>query len=409
MLRRKKNLDFPLPWVYNGSMLKKRYLTEYVVEDLAEKMVFVGGPRQVGKTTMATGIVSGFFNTAAYFNWDNQEDRKNIMNSNWPGNAEILILDEIHKYKKWKTLVKGEYDKLKEKYKFLITGSARLDVYRRGGDSLQGRYHYYRMHPFSLAELVNKKNKVEIMGEIPLAHNDYQGELDILSEFGGFPEPLVKQNQRQLRRWHGEKIERLFREDIRDLEQVRDLHSMKLLSDILPERVGSLFSINSVREDLEVSHRAVTNWLNILESLYYHFRLYPYTGKTIRSLKKEPKLFLWDWSEVPEPGARFENLIASHLLKWVHFTSDYEGYKIELYFLRDADKREVDFLVVLDKKPWFAVEVKLSQANVSPALYYFKEKLKIPYVYQVVKTPGVDRLMDGVRVISAGRFLAALV
>jgi predicted AAA+ superfamily ATPase len=306
-------------------MLKKRYLTEYVVEDLAEKMVFVGGPRQVGKTTLATGIVAGFFNNAAYFNWDNRKDRKNIMNSNWPGNAEILILDEIHKYKKWKTLVKGEYDKLKEKYKFLITGSARLDVYRRGGDSLQGRYHYYRMHPFSLAELVNKKNKVEIMGEISLANNDYQGELDILSEFGGFPEPLVKQDKRQLRRWHGEKIERLFREDIRDMEQVRDLHSMKLLSDILPERVGSLFSINSVREDLDVSHRAVTNWLNILESLYYHFRLYPYTGKTIRSLKKEPKLFLWDWSEVPEPGARFENLIASHLLKWVHFTSDYEG------------------------------------------------------------------------------------
>lgn len=384
-------------------------MTEYVKEDLAEKMVFVGGPRQVGKTTWATGILSGCFNNTAYFNWDNKQDRKNIMASNWPGNAEILILDEIHKFKKWKTLVKGEYDKLKAKYKFLITGSARLDVYRRGGDSLQGRYHYYRMHPFSLAELLNKRNKIEIMGELVIADNEYPNELDILFEFGGFPEPLVRQDKRLLRRWHKEKSERLFREDVRDMEQVRDLASMKLLSDILPDRVGSLLSVNSVREDLDVSHRAVTNWLNILESLYYHFRVYPYAGSTIRSLKKEPKLFLWDWSEVPEPGARFENLIASHLLKWVHFLCDNEGYKAELYFIRDVDKREVDFLVVLDKKPWFAVEVKLAHANVSPALYYFKEKLKIPYLYQVVKTPGVDRLIDGVRVISASRFLSALV
>jgi len=409
LLTRKKILDFHLPRVYNTTMLKKRYLTDYVVADLAEKMVFVGGPRQIGKTTLATGIVSGYFNNAAYFNWDNKQDRKNIMNSNWPGNAEIIILDEIHKYKKWKTLVKGEYDKLKEKYKFLITGSARLDVYRRGGDSLQGRYHYYRMHPFSLAELLNKKNKVEIMGELAIADNEYTEELDILFEFGGFPEPLVKQDKRLLRRWHKEKNERLFREDVRDMEQVRDLNSMKLLSDILPDRVGSLLSINSIKEDLDVSHRAVTNWLNILESLYYHFRIYPYAGSAIRSLKKEPKLFLWDWSEVSEPGARFENLIASHLLKWVHFLSDNEGYKAELYYIRDVDKREVDFLVVLDKKPWFAVEVKLGHANVSPALYYFKERLKIPYLFQVVKTPGVDRLINGVRVISACRFLSALV
>ena len=390
-------------------MIKNRYLTESIIEDLSEKMVFVGGPRQVGKTTLATGIVSKHFNNFAYFNWDNKQDRKKIMNSDWPGDVEIIILDEIHKYRKWKNLVKGEYDKLKEKFKFLITGSARLDVYRRGGDSLQGRYHYYRMHPFSLVELLNKKNKFEILKEMAIEDKEHTEELDMLFEFGGFPEPLVKQNKRILRRWHNEKMERLFREDIRDMEQVRDLNSMKLLSDILPWRVGSLLSINSIREDLEVSHRAVTNWLNILEALYYHFRLYPYTGKTIRSLKKEPKLFLWDWSEVEEPGARFENMIASHLLKWVHFLYDYEGHKAGLYFLRNVDKKEVDFLVTVDKKPWFAVEVKLSDISVSPSLHYFKERLNIPYLFQVVKRPGVDRLINGVRVISASRFLTALI
>jgi predicted AAA+ superfamily ATPase len=390
-------------------MLKNRYLTEYVHEDLVEKMVFVGGPRQVGKTTFATHIISQYFKNSAYYSWDNKQDRQKIMNSDWPGDADILILDEIHKYRKWKNLVKGEYDKLKEKYKFLITDSARLDVYRKGGDSLQGRYHYYRMHPFSIAELLNKNNRFEIGTELFIENEEHNEELDILFEFGGFPELLVKQNKRLLRRWHNEKIERLFREDIRNMEQIRDLNSMKLLSDILPGKVGSLLSINSIREDLEVSHRAVTNWLNILENLYYHFRLYPYTGELIRSLKKEPKLFLWDWSEVNDPGARFENMIASHLLKWVHFLYDYEGYRAELNFLRNIDKKEVDFLVAVDKKPWLAVEVKLSDTKVSPSLYYFKERLNVPYLFQVVKTPGVDRLSSDIRVISASRFLPALV
>ncbi|UCH94188.1 MAG: ATP-binding protein [Candidatus Aminicenantes bacterium] len=390
-------------------MLKNRYLTEYVLEDLAEKMVFIGGPRQVGKTTLAANIISQYFKNSAYFTWDNKQDRRKIMNSDWPGNADLLILDELHKYRKWKNLVKGEYDKLKEKYKFLITGSARLDVYRKGGDSLQGRYHYYRMHPFSMAELLNKKNRFEIWNEPSIEDEEYNKELETLFEFGGFPEPLAKQNKRFLRRWHNEKVERLFREDIRDMEQIRDLDNMKLLSDMLPEKIGSLLSINAIREDLEVSHRAVTNWLNILEKLYYHFRLYPYTGKLIRSLKKEPKLFLWDWSEVNDPGARFENMIASHLLKWVHFLYDYEGYRTELYFLRNVDKKEVDFFVTVEKKPWLAVEVKLSDTNASPSLYYFKERLNIPYLFQVVKTPGVDRLINGVRVISASRFLPALV
>lgn len=390
-------------------MLKNRYLTEYVVEDLAEKMVFIGGPRQVGKTTLATNIISQYFKNSAYFSWDNKQDRRKIINSDWPGNADLLILDEIHKYRKWKNLVKGEYDKLKEKYKFLVTGSARLDVYRKGGDSLQGRYHYYRMHPFSMAELLNKNNRFEMRNDLSIEDKEHNEELEILFQFGGFPEPLVKQNKRILRRWHNEKVERLFREDIRDMEQIRDLDSMKLLSDLLPEKVGSLLSINAIREDLEVSHRAVTNWLNILEKLYYHFRLYPYTGKLTRSLKKEPKLFLWDWSEVNDPGARFENMIASHLLKWVHFLYDYEGYRAELYFLRNVDKKEVDFFVTVDKKPWLALEVKLSDTRASPSLYFFKERLDIPYLFQVVKPPGVDRLINGVRVISASRFLSALV
>jgi predicted AAA+ superfamily ATPase len=230
----------------------------------------------------------------------------------------------------------------------------------------------------------------------------------LLDRFGGFPEPLLKQNPRILRRWHNEKHARLFREDIRDIEQIRDLSSMQILGDMLPEKVASPLSINSIREDLEVSHRAVSNWLTILESFYYCFRIHPFVGKNYRSLKKEAKLYLWDWSEVSHTGARFENCVASHLLKLVHYLQDYEGHRVGLHYLRSVEKKEVDFLLTIDGVPWFAVETKLKDTNVSPHLLYFKAKLDIPFLYQVVKIPEIDRLVNDVRVVSADRFLAAL-
>lgn len=390
-------------------MQKDRYLTPFIVEDLRDKMVFVGGPRQVGKTTLCRNFVATHFSNHAYFNWDNRTDRKTITASSWPGDTELLILDEFHKYRQWKGLIKGEYDKLKETYKFLVTGSARLDLYRRGSDSLQGRYHYYRLHPFTLGEVEGIAYVSSLQKELPIGKGGHQSTLDALDAFGGFPEPFMKQNTRLLRRWHNEKTERMFREDIQDIEAIRDLGNMKLLSDILPSKVGSLLSLNAIREDLEVSFRAVSHWMDILEAFYYHFRIYPFSGKKIRSLKKEPKLYLWDWSEVEDEAARFENLIASHLLKYVHFLVDYEGHKAELYYLRDVEKREVDFLVTIGGKPWFAVEVKLNDATLSPNIQYFKERLSIPFVYQVVKKSGVDKIEKGARIISAGKFLSGLV
>jgi predicted AAA+ superfamily ATPase len=390
-------------------MLRDRYLTEAVYEDLREKMVFIGGARQVGKTTFAVDLLGKRFKSPAYFNWDNRSDRREIMAARWPGDADLVILDEIHKLRGWKNLVKGEYDKLKDRYRFLVTGSARLDIVRRGGDSLQGRYHYYRLYPFSVAEMRGSANDVKIFEEIPVGQDIPIPEFEALLDFGGFPEPLFHQNARFLRRWHNEKIERMFRDDITSIEQVRDLGRMKFLSDLLPERVGSLFSTNAVREDLEVGFKAVSNWVTILESFYYHFRIRPFVHRWIRSIKKEPKLYLWDWSEVGELGPRFENLIAGHLLKLCHFLYDRDGLKAELSFLRDVDKKEVDFLVTVDRKPWFAVETKLADENVSPDLEYFREKLKIPFAYQVLRKSGIHRLIQGVHVISADRFLAGLV
>jgi hypothetical protein len=390
--------------------MKDRYLAATMLDDLRDrKMVFIGGPRQVGKTTLATGIVGANFKRSVCYNWDNRADRKTISASAWPGDADLIVLDELHKLKKWKSFLKGEYDKLKEKYCFIVSGSARLDVFRKGGDSLQGRYHHYRLHPFSLAELSGQINTHKVREELPIPSANAADMLNELDRFGGFPEPLLKRNERFSRRWHNEKIERLFRDDIADLALIRDLNSMKLLSEMLPARVGSLLSINALRTDLEVSHKAVSHWLDVLETFYYHYRVYPLASKAIRSLKKEPKLYLWDWSELTEPAARFENLVASHLLKFVHYLHDYDGYNCELYFLRDLDQREVDFLVTIDRKPWFAVEVKLSDTSVSPALRLFKRNWGIPYCYQVVRTTGVDVLASDIRVVSADRFLLSLV
>jgi uncharacterized protein len=393
-------------------MLKKRYLELYIVEDLKEKMVFVGGPRQVGKTTLAKLIGEENYSSFEYLNWDSREDQKKILGSRFAADAKLIIFDEIHKYRSWKNYIKGEFDTHKEKFDILVTGSARLDLYRRGGDSLMGRYHYYRLHPFSLAEVIGKTNqKIEILKELKFINNP-QKTTEIFSDlfsFGGFPEPFIKKSLAVLRRFHNERLERLIKEDIRDIEQVRDLSALQVLTIILPEKVGSLLSLNSLREDLSVAHKTISLWMDILERFYYHFRIYPFASSVFRSLRKEPKMYLWDWSQVENDANKLENIVASHLLKFVHLLYDTEGYKAELFFLRDLDGREVDFLVTINKKTWFAVEVKSQDKTVSKNLIYFSTKLNIPYSYQVVGEQGNDYWQSDIRVISADKFLSGLV
>lgn len=393
-------------------MIKKRYLEKFILEDLKEKMVFVAGPRQVGKTTLALNMGDKFFpQRYEYLNWDSREDRKTILKSIFKADCELLIFDEIHKYKNWKGYLKGEYDKYKDRFKMLITGSARLDIYRKGGDSLLGRYYCYRLHPFSLNEILGKMMEWKIFTELKFSNLEKENReaFGILLKFGGFPEPLIKQSEKTLRRWHNQRTDRVIKEDIRDIENVRDLSSLQILVEILPQRVGSLLSLNSLREDLNVTHKTISLWIDILERFYYHFRIYPFMNERIKSLKKEPKLYLWDWSEIIDEAAKFENLVAAHLLKFTHFLADSQGFKTGLYYLRDIEKREVDFLVTVDKEPWFCVEVKLGLKGVPNSLRYFKERLKIPFNYLVVKEEGVDILKDNIRIISASKFLTALV
>jgi hypothetical protein len=229
-----------------------------------------------------------------------------------------------------------------------------------------------------------------------------------LFRYGGFPEPFLAQSDRGLRRWQKEWLDRFFREDVRDLESVQDLSSLELLAELLTERVGSLLSVNALREDLEVSHRAVSHWMEILERLYFIFRIRPFATRTVRALRKMPKAYAWDSSLLKAPGPRFENLVATHLLKLCHFLEDTEGYRTELHFLRDVTGREVDFLVTADRRPWFLVEAKLAGDRIDPSLHYYRRKLVVPWAYQVVFEGSRDFIEEGVRCIPAHRFLAAL-
>ncbi|MCL0096026.1 ATP-binding protein [Thermodesulfovibrionales bacterium] len=392
-------------------LMIKRYLEKFILEDLKEKMVFIAGPRQVGKTTLAQEIGEKFFpNRYLCLNWDNREDRKVIFSSTFSADKDLLIFDEIHKYKDWKNYLKGVYDKHKSRFKILITGSTRLDIYRKGGDSLLGRYYYYRLHPLSLNELSGRGIKFIPFEEPGFLDSGRESKelFNILFHFGGFPEMFTKQSQKALRRWHNERVDRVIKEDIRDIENVRDLSALQVLVELLPDKVGSLFSLNSLREDLGVTHKTISSWVDILERFYCHFRIYPFQSKRIKSLRKEPKIYLWDWSEIKDEGIKFENMIASHLLKYCHLLFDREGHKANLYYLRDIEKREVDFLVAIDNKPWFCVETKSSFKNISTSLKYFKERLKIPYAYEVIKEENIDYIKDDMRIISASKFLTTL-
>jgi predicted AAA+ superfamily ATPase len=347
----------------------KRYLEEDIKEDLKEKMVLLGGPRQVGKTTFAKALLSSLpQDQGLYLNWDVVSHRKTLLKGELTKESRLVVLDELHKYKAWRGLVKGFFDTYKEEKEFLITGSARLDYFRRGGDSLQGRYHYYNLHPLSLLEISTQPKVTD---------------LEHLLTYGGFPEPFLKSNMRHWRRWQQERTKRVLQEDLVSLERVNEITQLDLLTSLLPNKVGSLLSVSNMASDLDVSFSTTDKWIQILERLYYCFRIQAFGFSQIRSAKKEKKLYMWDWSLVENQSARFENIVASNLIKYCDYHKDRNGEKIELRFLRDSNKREIDFVVIKNNKPLFAVECKTGDGQVSSQVQYFSPRLNIPRYYQV--------------------------
>jgi uncharacterized protein len=375
--------------VGSNSSVEARALAAVVEQDLARKMVFVAGPRQVGKTTLARrlpGLGDG------YRNWDIAEHRSSMIAGELPSNS-LWVLDELHKYPRWRNWLKGLWDGRRPGQRILVTGSARLDHYRRGGDSLQGRYHLLRLHPLSFAELGMRS----------------VAELRQLVLLGGFPEPFLSGSQREARRWSREYRTRLVRDEVVDLERVLDLAALELVMTRLPELVGSPLSINALREDLQVAHQTMARWLDVLERVYGIFRLSPFGTPKVRAIKKAQKHYHWDWSVVGDPGARFENVIASHLLKWVHWQQDVEGHDYDLRYFRDTDGREVDFVVVDGRRPILFVEAKLGDDAPSKGLHYLRAKYPTAASWQVSLDGKKDYVTtDGIRVAPAMALLGDL-
>lgn len=356
------------------------------------QMAFIVGPRQVGKTTLARSLEK-HFKESRYFNWDVVKDRTQMLTGQdfieeiYPINVlreqkPLIIFDEIHKYKYWKNYLKGFFDYYKDHFHIVVTGSARLDLYQSSGDSLMGRYFQYRVHPLSVREMSPIKERRALL-ESPYEIED--SEYNALYKYGGFPEPLLQRKDNFYSLWQATRNKQLIYEDIQSVEKINDITLLEVLAELLKSQAGQMLNRTKLSSKVGVTVQTVVRWISALEKFYYCFLIKPWSNNVTRSLIKEPKLYMWDWSVVEDEGAKNENFIASHLLKFAHYWSDLGKYEIGIYYLRDIDKREVDFLVTKEKQPWFTVEAKSSPSKTMKLLEYFHSQLNTDYDLEVVQ------------------------
>lgn len=371
----------------------ERYLEEHIRRDMAKKIVILSGPRQVGKTTLSKQLVPSF----VYLNYDAASDRRMIREEDWPRDVPLIIFDELHKLKNWKSKIKGIFDTDGIPPSLVVTGSARLETARKGGDSLAGRFFAYRLHPLTLKEIVHFLKQPSATA------------LDRMLKLGGFPEPYLQDDETYARRWRRTHLDTLIRGDLLDLERVRDLKSIEILIDLLRTRVGSPTSYSSLAQDLQVSVHTVKHWLEILENLCVIFGVRPYHRNIARSLLKEPKYYFYDTGAVEgDIGARLENTVALALLREMHLLEDTAGSRTALHYLRDRDGHEVDFLVLVDRKPVILAEVKASDDTFAKALWHFGRHMPTTRKVQIVLDLKRAREKEGVSMLSAHVFLAGL-
>ncbi|MGL4824886.1 MAG: ATP-binding protein [Alphaproteobacteria bacterium] len=383
--------------------------------------LFLAGPRQVGKTTLAKHFLKEF-STSFYLNWDNLDHRLLILKGpaavvqqmplqTLSNQKPILCLDEIHKFKEWKIFLKGLIDTYRDDLHTLVTGSSRLDVFHKSGDSLMGRYFLHRIHPLSVHELADPEPREQFLGE---PHNIGNELFDTLLAFGGFPDPFLKAEKRYYRKWQQLRHQQLFQEDIRDLSNIHEISLLEVLAKTLQQQAGQLTNYTTLSKKIRVSDQTIRRWIEVFEALYFCFSLRPWSQNLSRSLLKDPKIYLWDWSLVEDKGQRAENFIASHLLKAVHFWNDNGFGSFELAFLRTKDHKEVDFLVIKDQKPWLMVEVKSSgKEPLSPHLLFFQKQLQASHVFQIaMDLPYVEKdcfSLSKPMIVPAKTFLSQLV
>lgn len=366
---------------------------EQINKDLAKKMVFIVGPRQVGKTWLAKEIGKNFKH-AAYLNYDSAEDRQIIKKESWPQKTDLLILDELHKMKGWKNYLKGVFDTKQSQLKILVTGSARLNTFRQSGDSLAGRFFMHRLLPFSLSEIKDSKK----------ANFD----IDRFLERGGFPEPFLADSNENADRWRKQYFDGLIRTDILDFESVHNFQAIQMVLDLLRRKVGSPISYASIAEDVQISPSTVKKYIEIFESLYIVFRVSPFSKNIARSILKEPKIYFFDTGlVVGDAGAKFENFVAGSLLKHVLGKIDKTGKEFALQYLRTKEDKEVDFALVEDSRIAQLIEVKLADGALSKNLKYFSDKYNLKGV-QVVKELKREKTIGKIDIVSADKYLEDL-
>lgn len=386
-------------------------------------MVFLSGPRQAGKTTFAKRVASSEFTNRAYFNWDLVTDRKKLIENplffeeiqRKDATVPLVIFDEIHKYRKWKNYLKGIYDQFADRYHFLVLGSGRLNVFQRGGDSLAGRYSQFNLWPFTLAELAKCRRAFKEFTKQPLFFSDENSKSaeiwDQLFSLSGYPEPYLSGRETVYRRWSHTYRQQLIREDIRNATEIRNIDEVEVLYSLLPSRVGSPLSLASLSRDLQVSFNTIQKWVKTFESFYLVFLIRPWTKKVSRAITKERKLYLFDYASIPSPAARFENMVALELLRAISNWNDLGLGNFDLYYLRNKEKEEVDFVITQDNQPYLLVETKLSDDKVSKSLLRFQSVLKIPAV-QLVNRPGVCKVISNnqhqILIVNSTRWLPLL-
>ncbi|MBW2116435.1 MAG: ATP-binding protein [Deltaproteobacteria bacterium] len=371
-------------------------------QDLAinKSMIFLAGPRQAGKTTL-TQIISGSFANSLYFNWDIVEHRANFIQKplffeaveRRDSSIPLIILDEIHKYRDWKNYLKGVYDQFHDKYQFLVSGSGRLDLYQKGGDSLAGRYFLFHLWPFTISELGKRNRKIGPFlndpMQITMEHADELKEIwSGLSELSGFPEPYLAGQMTNYRRWSNIYSQQLIREDIRDLTGVKSVLDMETLYLLLPSKAGSPISVPSLARDLKVSYNSVQSWLSVFERFFLTFSIGPWTRRIARAIQKERKVYLWDAPRIKDPAARFENMVALELYRAVTAWNDMGHGLFSLHFIKNKEQQEVDFLIANEGEPLVLIEAKLSDKEPSPALKKFQGVLKKPAIQLVEESEG---------------------
>lgn len=351
----------------------QRSLAPQIEKDLGKKMVLVAGPRQCGKTTLAKSLTQSY----DYLNYDSFDDRAEILKKNWDRRKTLIILDELHKMPRWKSWLKGIYDTEGNSPSLLVTGSARMNAFRKTGDSLAGRHFYFRLHPLDLKEIFSTNLRIT-----------EKEAFDRLMTVGGYPEPFLNADPREYRRWRQSHLDTIVKQDLRDLESVHDIKSVEILIQLLRTRVGSGVSINALATDLQKDHKTIQRWLEILEDLFVIFRLTPYSKNIERAVKKEPKFYFYDTGFVQgDAGQKLENLVACALLKESHYLLDVLGRSYTLHYLKIKGGREIDFAMVPEEKSDrpIMIEVKNSDAEPSNNFKLFEGALRNSLKVQLVQ------------------------